>query len=359
LRNLLAATDLAALFLDRNLRISWFTPKANELFSIGMTDRGRPILDLTHRLGDTSLEEDASRVFERLIPIEREVEDQAGHWYVTRIMPYRSSEDCIEGVVITFLDITAQRRAEDEARTAKEYAEQLEQRVEIRTEELQRQNQRLRSLATQLTQTEQRERERLARILHDGLQQILVGAKLQLPPNPPEALKRSISKISAMLDEAIEITRTLTYELTPPMLRKGDLTESLRWLAHWLETNYDFEIVLEVQCEFPQLPEDLRIFLFSVARELLLNAVKHSGVNQARVAVQRDRNQIRLTVVDQGRGMLVSDLQNVQDVQAGYGLFSIRERLLALGGSLDIASQPGDGAKFTITLPFSEGECER
>ena len=118
LQNLLAATDIATLFLDRDLRILRYTPRVSELFNVRVTDRGRPISDLTHRLGYEELRSDAEGVLSRLVPVEREVQDESGSWYLTRVLPYRSSEDRIEGVVITFIDITKQKRAEDALRSS-------------------------------------------------------------------------------------------------------------------------------------------------------------------------------------------------------------------------------------------------
>ncbi len=112
LQNLMAATDIATLFLDRELRILRFTPRVAELFNIRISDRGRPISDLTHRLGYEQLRSDTESVLNRLIPVEREIQDDAGHWYLTRVLPYRSTEDRIEGIVLTFTDISAQKEAE-------------------------------------------------------------------------------------------------------------------------------------------------------------------------------------------------------------------------------------------------------
>lgn len=125
LQNLLAATDIATLFLDRQLRILRFTPKIAELFNVRTTDRGRPLSDLTHRLGYEGLRDDALQVLEKLSPIEREVEDKSGRWYLTRIMPYRSPEDRIEGIVITFVEITQRKQAEIEIQQARHYAEEI------------------------------------------------------------------------------------------------------------------------------------------------------------------------------------------------------------------------------------------
>ncbi len=110
LQNLLKATDIATLFLDRQLRILRFTPKVIDIFNVRMVDRGRPLADLTHRLGYHELIDDARQVLDKLVPIEREVKDEENRWYLTRVRPYRSSDDRIEGIVITFVEITERKK---------------------------------------------------------------------------------------------------------------------------------------------------------------------------------------------------------------------------------------------------------
>ena len=118
LQNLLTATDIATLFLDRQLRIVRFTPPITEIFNIVHDDRGRPLTDFTNRLGGHQLVADARLVLERLVPIEYEVLSDDGRWLLTRILPYRTSDDRIEGVVITFVDITRRWQAESSLRTS-------------------------------------------------------------------------------------------------------------------------------------------------------------------------------------------------------------------------------------------------
>jgi two-component system CheB/CheR fusion protein len=120
LQNLLKSTDVATLFLDRSLRILRFTPRVGELFNVRNTDRGRPLADLTHRLGYGGLLEDAKRVLETLVPAEREVESEDGRWHLVRVMPYRTVEDRIEGVVITLVDVTTLKRTEESLRESEE-----------------------------------------------------------------------------------------------------------------------------------------------------------------------------------------------------------------------------------------------
>lgn len=116
LHNLLAATEIATLFLDRDLRILRFTPRVTDLFNVRLPDRGRALSDLSNRIPGASILEDAQQVLDSLVPIEREVEDEAGRWYLTRVLPYRGADNRIEGAVITFVEITNRKRAEEALR---------------------------------------------------------------------------------------------------------------------------------------------------------------------------------------------------------------------------------------------------
>jgi two-component system CheB/CheR fusion protein len=107
LHNFIAATEIATIFVDRSLRIKRYTPRAAAIFNLIGSDIGRPLLDITHRLHYDLLEEDASNVFESLRVIEREVESDADEWYIARLIPYRTTEDRIDGLVLTFIDITS------------------------------------------------------------------------------------------------------------------------------------------------------------------------------------------------------------------------------------------------------------
>lgn len=120
LTNLIASTDIATVFVDRNMRIKWFTPRATDIFSMLPVDTGRSLLDITHRLHYDDLARDAALVFESLNMIEREVSSTDKRWYIARLLPYRSSEDHIDGTVLTFIDITKRRAAEEELRLGEE-----------------------------------------------------------------------------------------------------------------------------------------------------------------------------------------------------------------------------------------------
>lgn len=116
LNNLMAATDLATIFLDRSLRVVRFTPRVTETFNLRPADVGRPISDITHKLRYETLIADAERVLDRLVPIERDIETNDGRSFLTRIAPYRTLDDKISGVVVTLIDVTQIKRAQAEVR---------------------------------------------------------------------------------------------------------------------------------------------------------------------------------------------------------------------------------------------------
>jgi two-component system CheB/CheR fusion protein len=120
LNNLIASTDIATVFVDSAMRIKRFTPRATDIFSVIASDLGRSLLDLTHRLDYEQLADDVSATFDTLRPVEREVRSDDGRWYIVRLLPYRTTEDKIEGAIMTFFDITARRLAEEQARVSEE-----------------------------------------------------------------------------------------------------------------------------------------------------------------------------------------------------------------------------------------------
>ncbi len=120
LENLMAATEIATLFLDRALRIQRFTPELAELFNVQAGDRGRPITHLTRKLSYPTLEEDATRVLRTLVPIEHEARSESAGWFLVRLLPYRTVDDRIEGVVISFVDITSSKKAAEALRESEE-----------------------------------------------------------------------------------------------------------------------------------------------------------------------------------------------------------------------------------------------
>jgi PAS domain S-box-containing protein len=265
--------------------------------------------------------------------------------------PLRDEEGRILGVVLTFRDITERKRAEKSLRQANEG---LERRVHERTAELQERADQLGRLSSQLTMAEQRERKRLAQILHDGLQQYLVAAKIQvgglIELSPDAALKQAAAEVEDLLNESVKVSRSLAAELSPPILHEAGLLAGLEWLSRWKYKKHGLKVQLSIHMDAPVLTEDVKILLFESIRELLLNVVKHAKTDSARVSLfQQDERSLQIIVSDNGVGFDPAS-ESVND--GNFGLFSIRERLSLIGGRLEVDSSPGKGARFTLTAPL-------
>ena len=347
LQNLLTATDIATLFLDRELRILRFTPSVGDLFNVLATDRGRPLSDIRTRLGYDDLVDDAQLVLRHLAPIERELRDEQGQWYLTRMLAYRSADDHIEGVVITFVDITSRKRVEDQLREAHDT---LEARVEDGTRQI-------RELAARLTVAEQEARRRIGQVLHDDLQQQLYGIRTklsfvvdELEAGETDQARSILSEIEDRLDESVDITRHLTVDLSPPLLESDGLTEALRWLVSHMADLHGLDVEIDVPEPVVVDDQHLRALLFQVARELLFNVAKHSGVSRAALQVSEVDGDVVLVVSDEGCGF---DAAAIGDAQAGgLGLPNIRERLRFAGGTLKIRTDIGAGTVIEARVPI-------
>jgi signal transduction histidine kinase len=262
--------------------------------------------------------------------------------------------------------IQARWRAEESLRQTNE---SLEQKVSARTadmakmvhelkianEQLAARADQLRALAGELTMAEHRERERLARILHDGLQQHLAIAKLQVgsicEQKDREDLKQKAAEVEKIIGEAIAMSRSLSADLSPPVLHSGGLEGGLEWLSRWMREKHGFGVDLTLEGGL-ELPEEVIVLVFESVRELLFNAVKHAKVSRARVRLQAMNGAgLRVTVSDNGAGFVVDDLKPAGSQGAGFGLFSIRERIDSIGGSFRIESVPANGSRFILTVP--------
>ena len=231
----------------------------------------------------------------------------------------------------------------------------LEDRVARRTAELQKRATQLAGLTSELTLAEERERRRLAQILHDHLQQLLVAGKLTVEVTrakaPPE-LSDSLKHIQSLLNEAIDASRSLTIELSPPVLHEAGLGAGLGWLGQWMRDKHGLTVAVSVDESVEPTREEVRLLLFQSVREALFNVVKHAGVKAARVHMKPDGPGCLCVVVsDEGSGFDPAESDRSERGPSGFGLFSVRERLRMLGGHLEIDSRPGHGTRVTMIAP--------
>lgn len=291
----------------------------------------------------------------------RESEEERGEFPIhrpdgsVRYAEYAAVPDFLPGRHLSILrDVTERLRLFKELQ---ELTGTLEKRVEARTEALAQRGAQLRAVASALTVAEQRERERIAQILHDDLQQLLhatqarvVMLEAELGDDVAESVRETVAEVGRLNGLAQVVTRSLTVELSPPVLEGEGVLAALRWLADHMEKRYGLHVQVTAE-EVDMASADLRELTFQMVRELLYNVVKHAEVAEAELDVRQREGFCQITVADQGSGFDPSLLGDDAPHGAGYGLRSIHERLALFGGALAVAARPGVGAAITLTIP--------
>ena len=225
---------------------------------------------------------------------------------------------------------------------------------------LEERTRQLRALAAELVSAEERERRRLAQILHDHLQQLLAGARYGLESlrerARTHAARDSVARIDGMLGECMEVSRSLTSELSPPVLHEAGLCAALEWLGLWYREQYGLTVTLEIDDTAVVRTDDDRVLMFQAVRELLFNVVKHAGVKVAHLQTRKGTDgRVRIVVSDNGVGFDPVAALARAGTTGGFGLFRIHERLGMFGGELQMESSPGSGSRFTLVSPPEVG----
>lgn len=226
------------------------------------------------------------------------------------------------------------------------------------------QNQKqLRSLASELSLAEERERRRIANLLHDHIGQMLALAKIKLGAIQDvlggNNLAGDIREIRDDVGQAIKLTRSLTFELSPPILYELGLESALEWLTEQPEGQDTIRREFESDGAKKPMSDGMRVLLFTAVRELLVNVSKHSRATRAKVTVRRLDHNISIHVADNGNGFNASRSNYDIAEGRGYGLFSIRERLDSLGGYMNVLSELGRGTRIILMAPLEHNETHK
>jgi PAS domain S-box-containing protein len=309
--------------------------------------RGKNIFSLIHP-EDRAL---ARTVFRRLLetpkkPVQLDVrmrtkKDSVRVLHVTGAN--RLSDPVIGGIVINSFDITERKQLESQLKTLNG---ELEEKVRERTA-------RLQALTAQLTHAEHRERKRIAHVLHEDLQQRLVAMKFKL-----EALRQDhkdgtvavqSDKLVRDVEDAIQLTRTLTRRLMPPVLHELGMYTALRWVAEHAGNELGLVIRVVGNRSARLHSEELQTFVLDAVRELLVNVIKHADVDSAEIRIQAaGKGRVAIVVKDKGKGCTL-----IREKAGSFGLFSIRERAEVFGAEFTIASTLGKGTRAMLILPTS------
>ncbi|HWF40104.1 MAG TPA: ATP-binding protein [Candidatus Acidoferrales bacterium] len=217
----------------------------------------------------------------------------------------------------------------------------------------------IRKLNVRLLQVQDSERRKVARELHDSIGQIFAAMKMNLSmldgqlTLTPEARAHMVSEFHKLLEMGITETRTLSHLLHPPLLDELGLASAAQWLVDGFSQRSNIQVTLELPKKLERMTQETELALFRVLQEGLTNIHRHSGSKTATVRVEQRATTVTLTVVDRGLGMPLSILETFRRSSAGLGvgLAGMRERVLELGGNLDIDSD-GTGTTVRITLPI-------
>ncbi len=216
----------------------------------------------------------------------------------------------------------------------------------------------LKSLASQLITSEERNRQDIATFLHDQIGQALCTIKIKLEMlQTSQSLEESRKLSGEMLASAAQLiadTRSLTYELNPPILHELGLGAGLEWLVEHMYEREGIIVHFEDDGQPRSLEHELNILLFNAVRELLINVAKHAKAQNVRVSIQSDNAGVRVCVEDNGIGFTLPGTGVPPGQSNSFGLFSIKERLHYVGGHLDIKTAPGNGTCITLHVPHKQ-----
>jgi signal transduction histidine kinase len=217
---------------------------------------------------------------------------------------------------------------------------------------------KLQSLASELSLVEEQERRTIATDLHDQIGQTLSVIKMrcyslrEILSSPDQ--QQYLDEIFELVQQTIQEIRSLTFELSPPVLYELGLVAAIEWLAEQFQDKHDLRCLVESDNLPTPLKDDIKVILFRSVRELLVNIVKHAQAKTAKITIRVIKDTIRVRVTDDGIGYNLADNNQGTTNSHAFGLFSISERIRHLGGELEIDSKPGQGTMATLLAPLKK-----
>lgn len=341
LEQLMNATQIPVLFLDKNLQILRFTPEIYEIFPHQEFKQGQSLAEALKESAYHKIKKQIKKCFAHPEPCQIEFYlNTSQKWYLTRILPYPLNKDEIMGVILTFINITKDKIYEEKLN-------ELNQQLEL---EVQKQNQQVRKLSSRLIAAEQKERKRIARLLHNDLQQQLFSIKTKgelLVEDIPAEYAPRIHEIIDQASQSLTLTHQLVVSLSPPNVENNDLYKGIHWLCKYV---YNFHGLLVNTNEVKHIElnnDDVLVLILQMVQELLFNIVKHAGVEKAKITTEEKGGVIYINIIDEGKGFSPDNVDSL----ANFGLGQIQEQLQLIGGHCDIESEPGKGTAISLCIP--------
>ena len=345
-------------------RFVFTSPSLGRLTGFTSEELMLPMKDVADRLHPADREA-VRRYLKRIIAGERPEKHLEYRWRV-KSGEYRWFSDSRQaifdkdGKAVALVGVTRDITDTKQFQSSLEHTKiELEKKVARRTALAEARARQLQELAVELIEAEEAERRRISQLLHEDLQQVLAAARFQLQSAMGDHFCQSaLANVDKFMGEAIAKSRSLSHELSPPMLQHSRLVDSLKWLIEQMEDQFGLQVELKANTAKRFKSGPLKIFMFRAVQELLFNVVKHGGVNSARVVLSGSDDSLTVSVWDQGTGFF-PDFLDTSAATHGLGLLSMRERARYLGGDLVIESAPGKGSCLTLSVPLQLNENEK
>jgi signal transduction histidine kinase len=321
---------------------------------------GARLLDVTPAVKETGVFDAYVELVKTGVPLHREfmyqAEGGALAYYECR------GNRLSDGLVALWRETTDRHRSEnvlrDNEARLRQLNETLEERVRERTAEANLRADQLRDLALDLAESESRERKRFAQLLHDNFQQLVSAAKLRAGiirrRAETDELKEAIQQIEQLLVQALDSSRNLASQLSPPVLHDAGLVPALESIVRSTEREHGLRVQFVGDPAAEPKTEPIRLILFEATRELILNTVQHSGAKTARVEVRVERTPapvIHVVVSDDGKGFDIDNANRIHNQDKPFVMLRIQERIRYMKGDVIITSQPGQGATIELIVP--------
>lgn len=211
---------------------------------------------------------------------------------------------------------------------------------------------RLRMMASELTIAEERERRKIASLLHDTIGHTLALCKMKLSrlkQNCQSDQLEPINEINSFTEQTIEDVHSIIFQISPPVLYELGFDRAVQWLVEEYQEQYQIPVDYEAYSVLEPMPEDRKILLFQIIRELLVNIAKHAQATKVRLQIDRENGSVHINIHDNGKGF---QTRKVEEKFKGYGLFSIRQRLQYIAGRLEIESGEDSGSSISVVAPI-------
>lgn len=324
LKNLMDASEIGIIFVDDEHRVKRFTNKATEIFNLTHSDEGRPLEHFTHRLKYDTILDDITAVLEQGDKLKKEVTDKNNHYFIMRLVPYVTTEDKAEGVVITFVEVTELKDAEVKL------SEQIEEIKELQRE---------------ILNSDIKERWKIGQYLHDELAQSLLAAGFiidQLARDlkaEDDDHSEEIQELKGILKRCTESARDISHEIVPIDIEQEGVVHAFASLGKQMEKNYGLNCVVEGDAVMQDIDViEVASSLYRIAHEAAKNAALHGGAKNISIKITTDHDNLCMDIEDDGAGFTGSDPEN-----DGRGISIMRHRMDLIEGTFKINRKPGKG----------------